>query len=113
MEALFRLCWQAFEHYLEDHQAMTMASADRERLACALNKIRVEHTKRSLWQVLVLPAFADLQEAFVCFLATLKSPLSQLWLSYIQMVHLLLQFLRASRTGNWYLHMVSVRRMLS
>ena len=113
MEAFFRLCWQAFEQCLDDHPGMKLATSAQNQLADALNTLRAQPTKQSLWELLSLPAYADLQRIFASFVDGLKSPLSQLWLSYVQMVHLLLQFLRASRTGNWYLHMLCVRRMLS
>ena len=35
-----------------------------------------------------------------------------LWTSYISMVHLLLAFIRATREGNWNLHLASVKAML-
>lgn len=34
------------------------------------------------------------------------------WMSFIEMVDTLLQFIRATRMGNWQLHLTSVRRML-
>ena len=39
-------------------------------------------------------------------------PMGQLWLQYMSMVELLLQFLRAERTGDFNLHLSSLRKML-
>lgn len=40
------------------------------------------------------------------------SPMASLWLSYLQMVSHLLQFVRASRRADWRLHLQSFRQML-
>lgn len=37
---------------------------------------------------------------------------SQLWVQYMEMVLLVLQFIRAERSGDWNLHLISVARML-
>ena len=39
-------------------------------------------------------------------------PMGQLWLQYMSMVELLLQFLKAERTGDFDLHLSSLRKML-
>ena len=41
-----------------------------------------------------------------------KSPTFALWLSYIQMVQVLLLFIRATRENDWDLHLSAVRSML-
>lgn len=39
-------------------------------------------------------------------------PMGQLWLQYMSMVELLLQFLKAERTGDFDLHLASLQKML-
>ena len=41
-----------------------------------------------------------------------RSKTFQFWSSYINMIGMLLSFIRATRTTNWSLHLSSVRRML-
>ena len=41
-----------------------------------------------------------------------KQPTFALWLNYIQMVQVLLMFLRATRENDWDLHLSAVRSML-
>ena len=41
-----------------------------------------------------------------------KKPTFALWLNYIQMVEVLLMFLRATRENHWDLHLSAVRSML-
>ena len=47
------------------------------------------------------------------FQSTLKSSrTSVLWLQYMQVVDILKRFLRGERTGNWRMHLSSMREML-
>lgn len=41
-----------------------------------------------------------------------RSKMFEFWSSYIDMVQLLLTFIRATRTTNWMLHLSAVRAML-
>lgn len=41
-----------------------------------------------------------------------KSATYQLWNSYLEMVSILLSFIRATRTSDWQLHLASLRQML-
>eukprot|EP00795_Rhopilema_esculentum_P000015 gene15-9612_t len=41
-----------------------------------------------------------------------NDPPSAFWMSYIDMIELLLQMIRASREGNWELHLSCIRQML-
>ena len=42
----------------------------------------------------------------------MKSPTFAFWSSYIEMVELLLLFIRATRTTDWSLHLSAIRSML-
>lgn len=42
----------------------------------------------------------------------MSMPTSKVWIQYMQMVAILRRFLKAERTGNWELHLQSVREML-
>ena len=42
-----------------------------------------------------------------------KSPTAKLWLQYIEYMETLKLFIRAERTGDWNLHLVSVSRMIN
>ena len=50
--------------------------------------------------------------AHKAFLAE-KSRTAKLWLQYIEYVETLKVFIRAERTGNWYLHLLAVEKMLN
>ena len=51
-------------------------------------------------------------ELFINFLWNNNGDLSAFWMSYIDMVTVLLGLLRASREGNWDLHVACIRYML-
>ena len=55
--------------------------------------------------------FVQLHDLFVDFSRSISSPLVKFWLSYIDMVLLLLRFIRAKRQGLWELHKASVQNM--
>ena len=44
--------------------------------------------------------------------AKMDMPTSLLWIQYLDMVDILCRFLKAERTGNWSLHLQSIREML-
>lgn len=58
--------------------------------------------------------FGKLEKAVTMFAksAAEKKPTFALWLNYIQMVEVLLLFLRATRENDWDLHLSAVRSML-
>jgi len=41
-----------------------------------------------------------------------NGPLTSFWMSYVDMVSLMLDTIRASREGNWNLHMASIRSII-
>ena len=58
--------------------------------------------------------FEKLERAVIMFSTSEaeKKPTFALWLNYIQMVEVLLMFLRATRENDWDLHLSAVRSML-
>ena len=51
-------------------------------------------------------------QKFCDILHSRNGRLSQFWMSYIDLVSLLLNFMRVSREGCWTLHLLSVREMI-
>lgn len=60
----------------------------------------------------VFQRFSDLFAEYTLHLRNTNGPLSEFWMSYIDMIELLLHMIRASREGNWELHLSCVRQML-
>ena len=53
-----------------------------------------------------------MHESYMEQLRTDHGALSSFWMSYVDMVELMLNMIRASREGNWPLHLASVRDMI-
>ena len=58
------------------------------------------------------PAFSRLHDVYVDFCQSQSSSMARFWQSYMDMVSLLLRFIRATRQGDWELHKACVRDML-
>lgn len=56
--------------------------------------------------------FVKLFYQYIGFLHHKNSKLSEFWLSYLDMVEILLGLLRASREGNYELHVSTIRKMI-
>ena len=113
MEAMFRLCWQGFEEWFRGSSASAVLRTENQTVLLAVLKdLREYQSLANLKKLVSLPGYAELFDAFSTFVTTLKSPLARFWASYFTMVHVLLQFIRGTQTGNWPLHLASVQRML-
>jgi len=60
----------------------------------------------------VFQHFSDPFAEYTLHLRNTNGPLSAFWMSYIDMTKLLLHMIRASKEGNWELHLSCVRQML-
>lgn len=109
---MFCLCWQAFQRWLDQHFDQVASLTNQANFAHAVQQLQAHPTRQKLVCLLGLPGYACQQHVFVTFAESLVSPFVKLWISYFEIVHLLLQFLRANCKANWHLHMQSVRRML-
>ncbi len=72
-------------------------------------------TQASLNQVLENSSYTSIMELFGVYIKFLRGGngnLSTFWLSYIDMIEILLELILATREGDWMLHMASVRAMI-
>ena len=76
-------------------------------LADELSKERHDEVFKSR----VFQRFSDLFAEYTLHLRNTNGPLSEFWMSYIDMIELLLHMIRASREGNWELHLSCVCQM--
>ena len=56
--------------------------------------------------------FIKIFDLFKMYSEADNGPLKKFWRSYLEMVSLLLTFIRATREGNWSLHLECIREML-
>ena len=71
-------------------------------------------TEHNIKLALGQPTFLALQEQYNSFLTVLSklAPLPQFWISYIILVHFALQFLHATKEGDWNLHLQCLKQMI-
>ncbi|KAJ8030514.1 hypothetical protein HOLleu_26961 [Holothuria leucospilota] len=101
-EAMEKLRFTVFLDNLTEEQV--------ERYSCVLQE------PTSIQQLLAIK-FQDVSDLMACYDAFVKkrnqeSPTFALWSSFIDMVQLLLVFLRATRDSDWNLHLAAIRLMI-
>ena len=105
-EALVRLRWKAF---LEASSANECDSA--LDLAKELNEVGPTMKLFDITQQDRFTAILTMYQSFI-EKERLENPTFDYWSSYIDMVQCLLLFLRATREGDWKLHLASLRQIL-
>ena len=108
-EALLRLKWMEFVAWLKVQPGIDI---DLKALSLQLQDNRCIITEESFWKLVSLPAFSQLEVAFQEYTASERGPTATFWESYIELVSILLAFIRSTRSGNWALHKACLQRML-
>ena len=117
MEALFRLMWQAFLHWLNaEGQRSHKENVEEKHLVDSMKSFHLAlKSKDSVPQraVSITQELKTVMELFETFQRAerARSPMFAFWEEYIRMVIMLLQFVKAERTGNWCLHLAAVSAM--
>ncbi len=111
-EALKRLIWKGFLLWLNDTHPNDIEHMDETvRIIDSL----AELSQESFQLVLENKSFVrimDLLDVYQEVLRVGNGCLSKFWMSYIDMVEILLGLIRASREGDWILHLASIRAMI-
>lgn len=116
MEALFRLLWRAFLQWLENRSA-EVTTQDKQNLIAKIQECQRcfkdnESIRKSCEAVVNdINALTSLLTVFKSE-GKAKSKLFSFWEEYIDMVMILLQFIKAEHTGNWNLHLSSTAAMI-
>ena len=63
-------------------------------------------------ELLHCPGFMALHKTFYHFCSTLQSSVAKFWLSYLEMVQVLLMYLRSMRMADWKLRLHCLRKIL-
>ena len=111
-EALMMLVWKGFITWLEEHHAEEVPSLEEY-----INNIDIFHSnvsEGSLQDLLQQQSCRRILQLFQEYLNSLrdKHSLSDFWMSYIDIVKIMLGLLRASRESDWMLHLASIRDMI-
>jgi len=106
-EALLRLAWNGFGEWI--------ASNDKgNTFASAMKLIEVfsdDISQKTFGEVLSYPSFEALAILFQKYLDSLRTnggDLAAYWMMYIDVVQIMLNLLRASREGDWSLHLSAI-----
>ncbi|KAG0716542.1 hypothetical protein GWK47_009438 [Chionoecetes opilio] len=111
-EALMRLAWKGFLPWLEENH-----SRDIHHLDGTLKNINSFHSNVSqgtFQELMESESCTHILKLFQVYLETLRDEhnLSAFWMSYLDMVEIMLDLVRASREGNWMLHLGAIRQMI-
>ena len=102
MEALHRLQFQKFGEWCNDNDTpMDLVTVKR-----CLKELQTQCSEKSFAALIECEEFIKLHDVYADYL---QRPMAQLWRSYINMVSLLLRFIRAMRQGHWEVHKACVR----
>ena len=117
-EAFFRLMWKAFETWFQtSHPNKRSIAEEYDRLEIS----NVVHAVENYKEGNAIKAVQDLEgelkgltSSFEAFVSerTKKSKMFAFWSEYCDMVNVLLQFIKAERTGNWNLQLHSVAALV-
>ncbi|XP_078353866.1 uncharacterized protein LOC144638547 [Oculina patagonica] len=107
-EAMHRLQWTGFKSWLQrnGHQVNRMI------LVSAIEDIRKEFSPEKFNRLLSMPDFLAIFHLYKEYCKEDNGPLKLFWNSYLEMVEVLLNFVRATREGNWGLNLESIKEML-
>ena len=112
-EAILRLAWKGFYSWLEEHQPGDMI------LLSVVNKT-LKKFQENIWNV-NLDEFLNnhpcskILERVTKYMEVLRvgsGDLAAFWMSYVDLVDLLLGLIRTSREGNWLLHLHSITSLI-
>ena len=106
-EALQRLAWKGFVE--------SQSSDETGNLESLVNTFSLEICQKTFTETLNSPVFLLLAESFETYKDSLRQhegPLASFWMSYLDIVDIMLNILRASREGNWDLHLSAIHDMI-
>ncbi|KAL8625537.1 hypothetical protein ACOMHN_014626 [Nucella lapillus] len=113
-EALMRMIWQGFIPWITDrHADMLPVVQELDNLISDFHDDVGQVTFQALLDNPVVCQILDLWDEYLQHLRHDNGDLSAFWMSYVDMVEdILLGLLRASREGNWDLHLHAIRSMI-
>ena len=112
-EAFRRVAWAGFLPWVESHHPQDAAQINKalEDIGCLADELQ-KSTHDHFFNSQAFQVLFERSEDYVEHLHKTNGLLSAFWLSYIDMVELMLHMIHASREGNWMLHLACIRQML-
>ena len=112
-EELLRLAWKGFLIWIDSKEVVEQQKVHKGLQA--IQEFEGDICQKNFECILQDPVFAELSDAFSDYLEFLRSKsgnLSNFWMSYVDLVEILLSLIRSSREGNWQLHLSSIRALV-
>ena len=111
---VMKVLYEAFYRLLVDALLSSLTPEKNKELLDRARNIREAFKRGTFFEAVQMDDFQELVLELKEFssMRSCESPTFQYWMTFIQMVETLLSFIRATRTGDWNLHLASVRQML-
>ena len=109
-EALNQLAWNRFQRWIEEHYKDKTPRVDE--LMKGLKQLNDSTCKLEFKDFMRSPLFQEVLQLFLSYSHHLRhsnGKLSKFWMSYVDMMEVLLGLIRATREGNWSMHLCSLR----
>lgn len=111
-KALMRQVWSGFQNWVaEKHDKKTSLDEMFSGLQSLCDNVCEAEFKKKLCE----NSFAEvavLFERYMSFLCCKNGKLSEFWVSYLDLIDILLAMMRVSREGDWDLHLSSIRNLI-
>lgn len=105
-----RLLWKQFGDYIIDLENIDI---DLDLIKDQIVELREHFTADGFSSLLLSTSLGNLFNLYQDFRSKDNGPMFRFWTNYLEMVEVLLAFIRASRTGNWELHVLCFCKMLT
>ena len=109
-EALMRIAWGGFLEWLgtRENDRLNEAISVLKDLTSDVSQIALDNVMTNASYIRIIHLFQQYHD----FLRNDNGSLSAFWMSYLDMVEIILGLVRATREGDWLLHIASIRAMI-
>ena len=104
---MHRLQWMGFKSWLQ----RSSHRGNRMILVSAIEDIHKEFSTEKFNRLLSMPDFLEIFNLYKEYCKEDNGPLKVFWSSYQEMVEVLINFVRATREGNWAMHLEGIKEM--
>ena len=111
-EALQRLAWKGFQSWIEEIPEKNLSVQQFSNGLIPLYNDLCQREFDAVMKSQPYSEFIVLYDRRLDYLGTSNGKLSSFWMSYLDIVEILLNLLRASREGDWELHLSATRKMI-
>ena len=109
-EALLKIQWEGFLEWLDEDEKNKLTEVLK------ILDISAHDVTNTTWnEISSNPSLLESVKRFKKYQEVLRKDngtLSEFWISYMDNIEILLGMIRASREGNWHLHLASIRAMI-